>query len=329
MLDQQLAIFIDPWLRRPPWNSLPEAVRERLHAKADAQREVARHCVRAIAELDEAFRAQGLPYLLLKGVSLSLRYYGGLQRRSFWDLDLLVREADLSRARGVLHALGYHGLSPLFLGAERTFRFTHAIDYARDGLKLDLHWVLVRHPSFRLDYGRIFAEAEPLEISGLTVQVLGRDAELTFMLLSLFADLQRHRARLRAFVDLDFLLRRATPDWPHFFARRRAERTDTACAAILAMYLRLLARPDGHQDLREHLSQAALRPPPGGDRALWQPTPIAWPGKRWAWRVLRASFLRSALWWAASLPFRAAAHRAFEADRLRALLPWSSGGARG
>ncbi|OWQ86236.1 hypothetical protein CDN99_20590 [Roseateles aquatilis] len=62
---------------------------------------------RCAAEVSTALRDQGIVPLLFKGVELRPRAFGGRAISSSTDVDLLVRPADIERARGILQGLGF------------------------------------------------------------------------------------------------------------------------------------------------------------------------------------------------------------------------------
>ena len=67
-------------------------------------------CLRLTAELYRvlhAFGSEGIGALAIKGPTLALRAYGDPAMRSYGDLDLLVRQADMRRATELMTAAGY------------------------------------------------------------------------------------------------------------------------------------------------------------------------------------------------------------------------------
>src|SRR5262245_34358073 len=107
-----------------------------------------------LAELErlaERFDAAGLRFVLLKGPYLAARFYGDLYGREFLDLDLLVHMGDREHAFALLAAAGYRAQSRVILDRRLTCYFVHGFDFAREGVQVDLHWCLSRHPSFHID----------------------------------------------------------------------------------------------------------------------------------------------------------------------------------
>ena len=74
------------------------------------------HALYLTAELLRILRlldAHAIRAVPLKGPALAQSLYGDLALREFCDLDVLVQETDLRKARGLLEAQGYHlDLSP-------------------------------------------------------------------------------------------------------------------------------------------------------------------------------------------------------------------------
>jgi hypothetical protein len=121
------------------------------------------------------------------------------------DIDLLVRDADLEEAEGILAALGYEVAHDQKTKDElrRThhhwvFRQTQQIG---GGIPLELHWNL--HPSewpFRIDPESLWQRAVPCRIAG--VAALGLAPEDLILHLSTHASRHRFNAGLIALCDI-------------------------------------------------------------------------------------------------------------------------------
>jgi len=55
----------------------------------------------------ERFASEGIATLVIKGPVLAVQAYGDPAIRSYGDLDLLVRQADIRRATELMSAAGY------------------------------------------------------------------------------------------------------------------------------------------------------------------------------------------------------------------------------
>jgi Uncharacterised nucleotidyltransferase len=83
---------------------------------AERQRGRIFHSLRLIVELFgilESFASEGIGALVIKGPVLAVQAYGDPARRSYGDLDLLVRQRDIRRATELMSAAGYTPAVPL------------------------------------------------------------------------------------------------------------------------------------------------------------------------------------------------------------------------
>jgi hypothetical protein len=266
-----------------------------------------------LARLWPCFRERRLDVLLLKGPHLAARFFGGAHERGFVDLDLLIRPEQLLATERLLAESGYELLSKVLIARGLTTRFTHGFDFAKDDLRVDLHWSLGSHVSYRIDYDRIWRSSAPFRIGRDEVSVLSDEDALFFHLLSLFEDLDRGAARLRSFVDVYAMLVELDDriDWPAFWERRRSERTAGVCGAALALFFALF-------DLAGRFPRAAgaIARAADADRsrswdeltALIEARPGALRNKAWAIRAYECPIWMSLAWWSVSLPFRLAVY---------------------
>jgi len=261
-----------------------------------------------------AFEQADVPFLLLKGPHIALRFYGGLERRTFWDMDLLVRPADLSLAHQLLSAQGYRKASRRFINERASRFFTHAYDYHKPHtLDIDLHWKLANHPGLRLNYASIWQSKQDLMLGGTSFSTLSDAYALTFLLIGIVKDFGRGSLRLRSMVDLYRILAaldRKT-DWPRFFEDRKEEGSQELCFGALTVFFSLFqVRAEEFPRLFENIG-VQLEPQPGLEEVLFllQPGRFAMRNKRWASRYCATSRLGYAGWWALSLPARLVVHQ--------------------
>ena len=84
-----------------------DALSARLRAAAQEGALNSLYLTGALVEVVRAFSAAGIDAMPFKGPTLAARVYGNLSLRLYQDLDVLVRRADVARARTVLASLGY------------------------------------------------------------------------------------------------------------------------------------------------------------------------------------------------------------------------------
>lgn len=274
----------------------------------------------ALMEAGQALRTAGVPMIVLKGPQLAARFYGDLERRAYWDLDVLVREADLATGRRVLRDLGYAQRASLFFGERISLAVVHALDYGRGEIGIDLHWKLSSHPSFRIDYARLWARRQPWESSGRRYDVLSPEYVLTLNLLSSLKDIERGALRLRSFVDLWMILQSVDSglDWDRFFLEREEENVRLPCAAVLHLFLVLFQAANRFSRTADAVShQHGVARLAGRDAALRLIAPtFLGPARRlWTARQYETAGARHAAWWALSLPVRLNAHKPGKFDR--------------
>ena len=298
--------FLQHRLRDSPvTQALPAEVREQIRARHRRQVEIAQGCLGLLEMFDRECHAAAIPFLLLKGPAMAQRLYGDVAGRGFWDLDILVAEHDRARMFHLLDRCGCFRLSTVFVSDRLSAAFTHAFDYEKDGVRLDLHWSLSRLPGLRCEVAGVMARRQQFEVGGVSAPVLCMEDELAFLLVSVFADIQRGSVRLQSFVDVWQLLRR-TPvtDWSRFIANRVSEGSDRICADTLRVTLGALDLGGEFPELVDRLGGC---PPTGEARSLLLSSSGGIRRKAWAAQRLPVSLPRYAAWWLLSLPFRVAA----------------------
>ena len=142
------------------------------HANATRNRLLAEELLRLL-HLFEAHQIPAIPY---KGPSLAVTAYGDLRLRQFGDLDILIPEADVLRARDLLLAHGYRpqrhpepGRQARYLRDNKDFKF-----YSKDRrCFVELHWRLaLRRLSFPFDAAMLWETGASFSLSGMTVPAL-------------------------------------------------------------------------------------------------------------------------------------------------------------
>ena len=267
-------------------------------------------------KLADVLEGAGINFILLKGLYFAERFYGSVENRFSWDLDVLVRQSDAATVDRLLRRGGYFRRSAVVLSRSLTSRFTHAFDYGneRPRFSVDLHWMLSRHPSLHVDETAMWASRQPHTLLDRRFEVLSHEYEIVSNALSTFRDIQRGAIRLRAFVDLYRLLEVADSriDWDRFLAKRREERIAAITVNVLAMLFTVLdcgGRFPGSAGMVDRASDLLVELPEGGCARLFDPGRGALANRAWTSSVYECSRTRVAVWWVLSLPFRMAVYR--------------------
>ena len=171
------------------------------------------------------FEAEGIEAVPFKGPLLALSAYGDSAMRQFSDLDLLIRPADVPRARALLVGRGY---APQFTLDERQearfirHRNEHLFTHEGEGVHVDLHWSLSPrwlHPD--ADGEGIRARIGRTSVAGRSVPTLDPNDLLLFLCVH---GSKHCWSRLGMVCDVATLLLRATAsDLEVLFSRARAQ----------------------------------------------------------------------------------------------------------
>jgi Uncharacterised nucleotidyltransferase len=132
-----------------------------------------------LARVTRAFADSGIEVLAHKGPALGQFLYGDAAMRQFGDLDLLVRPADVARAKAVLRQLGYRLQLQLSPRQERAYlqsgyEYVFALGDQRN--LLELQWrILPRFYAIEFDLEAMFQRSVEVTIEGHDVRSLGCD----------------------------------------------------------------------------------------------------------------------------------------------------------
>jgi hypothetical protein len=188
----------------------------------------------------QAFAAQSIPVIPLKGPMLAERIYGSTDLRVSRDLDLLVQPRDLNAAGSVLAKLGFTGDSGLD-------EYDH--QWRRGATLVELHFDVVNPLDFRFDTASAWERAAARQFLGQPVYRFAPADELLYLCLHGV----RHRfERLNHVLDVARALECLGPeiapmafeDGPDATLRTlillgwaMAERLDPRCSSNLRLHL--------------------------------------------------------------------------------------------
>jgi hypothetical protein len=298
----------------PLADALPAGARDGFRALRRAQGDRNGLLLAALARIDAAFGNAGVPWTLLKGLGLAQRYYGGLDRRTTRDLDLLVVPKDLPAAEGALRGLGFRRAS--WAPSRRlALRFVHGFEYTAPDVTGDLHWALARHPSYRFDEGGLRGRRQEVALGPVRAHVPGDEDALAFAAVSALKDLQRGSLRARALVDLHRIAGAVDP--AAFLEGRRAEGTYAIALNMLALMLHALDARDSLPAVAAAVDRARadVRVDEDAHLHLLEPPRLALRNRFLALELYDCSPARSLLWWLLSMPVRLLAYRSWRPAR--------------
>lgn len=126
-----------------------------------------------LLQLLRLFEAHHISAVPFKGPMLAACAYGNLALRAFSDLDILIHQRDVTRAKALLLSQGYSLRYPL-PGAQASAHLHayHAYTFAgSDGaVNVDLHWRFApRHHAFSLGLEHVWERLEQVGLAGTTI----------------------------------------------------------------------------------------------------------------------------------------------------------------
>jgi hypothetical protein len=222
---------------------VPSAALQRIEVEARALGADSLALTGVLLELVDAFERARIGVLPFKGPTLALQAYRDPGLRTFADLDLLVRPADLDRARTLLLDDGFRPTYPS-TPARRALlvrRGSHET-FERGSATVELHWRIASPVSdFRLDYERLWARLGSISIAGRELQALPPDD----LLLVLTLHGTKHAwERLAWICDIAELLRaRPDLDWDSALSEASRMRCSRALRLAVALPATLLGAP--------------------------------------------------------------------------------------
>lgn len=198
-------------------NGVLDPLRARYEAGAAESRLLADELVGILGVLD----SQGIPAVTYKGAALAVRLYGDLSLRGFGDLDIVVCEREVLRARRLLIERGYAPERVEINDLNQFLRENHEmLLYRGDGkVRLDLHWRCIsRSACLAGDPERFVQYLESVSIAGEEVRSLRPETYL--LILSMHA--AKHQwVQLKLICDIAEIL--AVPDLEWEYVLREAE----------------------------------------------------------------------------------------------------------
>jgi len=239
--------------------SLPAEVAAGLRARAAAEARRSLALAGELRRVMDALDSAGAAALAYKGPPLAIQAYGELSLRSFADLDLLVRPADVPRALAALARAGYHDTLGLAGARERWFRRVdgdYPLLHRSTRTLVELH---ARVSTLRfgvdVDTDALLRRARTVAIGGAGVRTLGDDD----LLLVLFVHGAKHRwRRLEWLAAVAALLRAGRGDAVRVLEHASALRARRTVLLGLHLADALLGAPVADEVKREIAADAEI-----------------------------------------------------------------------
>src|SRR6202140_2975890 len=199
-------------------NIVPSGVLEPLRARHEEGAAEGRRLAEELVGILGLLDSQGIAAVPYKGPALAIRLYGDLSLRGFGDLDIVVCERDVLRARRLLIDRGYAPQRVDTGELNQFLREKHEmLLYRVDGkVRLDLHWRFTsRSACLARDPERFLQHLETISIAREEV----RSMRLETYLLVLSMPGPKHQwVELKVICDIAEILGVPDLDW-HYVAR--------------------------------------------------------------------------------------------------------------
>lgn len=167
--------------------------------------------------ISEAFKAEGIPLIAMKGILLSDWLYHEIGLRQFSDLDLLVKEEDGPKCLDILKAIGYMSNEfDLTEFVKKNTDIVHYIPMVKNGVSVEIH-IKIHSKSelYKVDVADLWKNSKPVVIHGLETLKF----DIIYLLLHLCLHLDKHfcigKTQFTGFYDItNLLMEHATEiDW--------------------------------------------------------------------------------------------------------------------
>ena len=132
----------------------------------------------------EAFDNNGISVIPFKGPTLAVTAYGDLSLREFVDLDLMVKQDSIPKARKILRLLGYapKGKTSDAESPEMRNRRFHTLVKKNGMFRVDLQWLMAnRYFSFQLDRDHLWENLQSISVAGKMVKALAPEELLVIL----------------------------------------------------------------------------------------------------------------------------------------------------
>ncbi len=165
--------------------NIPKDARRLLQSLYLRNRRSNRSRNKAVIEIVNAYRLEGIDVLLVKGIALCNFVYSEIGLRPMRDLDLLVKKSDLEKAEKILLDLGYTKAQKHAIPAD----YYHLVPMEKiiDGLPVGIelhHNLLPFHPQYPLwPLEKSYSTARKFEINGVMARTLSLEDTLLYVYL--------------------------------------------------------------------------------------------------------------------------------------------------
>lgn len=152
-----------------------------------------------LLKLLKLFEINNIRVIPFKGPMLAASAYGNIAMRRFSDLDILVQEQDIQKAKNLLVSQGYKQYSDL----NWEYHFFHE----DKKVSVDMHEAIApKYLSFPINFDRLWSRLKPISVAGMTVPSLAPEDLLLILCVQWAKDCCEGKQRLAQLCDVAHLL---------------------------------------------------------------------------------------------------------------------------
>jgi hypothetical protein len=242
------------------WASVPQKIQLQLTLfnKANAQKNLI--FTGELLRLLDLFRQNAIPIAAFKGPVLALSVYGDVSLREFCDLDVIVHEADLSKAEDILTARGYQAYFPDrdYRSAFVSYQGQYAFRHSKPEISVDLHWRLSNKGlPFPPQLAEIWPRLDQVTIANRTVPTLAHVDLALF--LAAHGTKEGWRSLLWVCDFAEFLRKYQDIDWLAVFDRAQRSHISRPLLLAIALASTLLHAPAPPELVDQALTNPIIR----------------------------------------------------------------------
>jgi Uncharacterised nucleotidyltransferase len=214
---------------------VPDPVREKLSDSYLASAAMGALLSGQLKLMLNALGAGDIPVIVLKGAHLAHNVYENPALRPMIDIDLLVRQEDLSTAESIMGKLGYHSPGKVWIDApDPTWKHLPRM-FKTDAMPVEIHWT-IRDPNNALEIqpDKLWDRAVASEYAGAFALALSPED----LLLHLCLHAVHHhafQAGLRDICDVDQTIRRHADELNWQILADRAKEWKASASAWIAL----------------------------------------------------------------------------------------------
>lgn len=242
---QGMITRLETWMRSPAFSQVPRPYRDKIRRNNVTNAGRGLFLTAKLCEVVRILKDRNITAVPFKGPALSVGLYNDATRRSYLDLDLMVRRQDAPEAIRVLKTHGFRPEYDLDAAQEAALirnQYDLPFTHPSENFTLELHWDIVpRHLGCRVDLPSMWERLETIRLGHYDIPSFAPEDHL--VLLCIHAGKHMWH-RLAWICDVADLIKCYSPmNWDHVMEQARNSRCEKAVTLGLWLAWDLLNTP--------------------------------------------------------------------------------------